>query len=286
MSKIILVAESGSDMSPELAAKYGVYIVPMHVTFGEDTLDDGSFDPQKVVDYYNKTGKAPKTSGTNVAEFEAVFDEIHEKYPDAQILYLAYSAVTTVSFSSGKTAAEGRDYVTCVDTKMVSAGQSAVVVRVAQMLQEHPEWDIARAKKEAERISAGTHFVFMPQNLDFLRAGGRCTNAAALIGNILHIVPLIDIVDGYLVAVKKYRGSFKRTIRKMIGDYVEKYRLEKDQPLYVITAPGFKDEYRNVIVERTKELGYKTIEWLKTGGVITTHGGVGAFGVAGFEDGV
>lgn len=59
-SKYILVAESGSDITRELAEKYGIVIVPMHVSFGETTLDDGSFPIQKIFDHYETTGSFQK----------------------------------------------------------------------------------------------------------------------------------------------------------------------------------------------------------------------------------
>jgi len=57
MSNIILVAETGSDITPELAAQLGIYLVPMHVSMGSETLDDGAFPPEDVCAYYDKTGK-------------------------------------------------------------------------------------------------------------------------------------------------------------------------------------------------------------------------------------
>ena len=53
---IVLLAETGSDITPEIAAKYGIYIVPMHVQMGDITKDDGSFPPEEVCEYYEKTG--------------------------------------------------------------------------------------------------------------------------------------------------------------------------------------------------------------------------------------
>ena len=52
MNPIIIVAETGSDITPELAAKYNITLVPMHVTFDSHTMDDGSFPVQKICDYY------------------------------------------------------------------------------------------------------------------------------------------------------------------------------------------------------------------------------------------
>ncbi|MBQ2776740.1 MAG: DegV family protein, partial [Peptococcaceae bacterium] len=111
MQKVILVTESGSDLMPQWREKYGVYIIPMHVSFGDETKDDGTFSVADVCGYYNRTGAVPKTSGCNPDEFMRLFDEIHAEHPEAHILYLAYSAVTTCSYQSGVIAAEGRDYV-------------------------------------------------------------------------------------------------------------------------------------------------------------------------------
>ena len=57
--KIVLMAETGSDITPELAEEYGIFLVPMHVSMGDRTLDDGAFPPEDVCAYYNATGKVP-----------------------------------------------------------------------------------------------------------------------------------------------------------------------------------------------------------------------------------
>lgn len=282
MNKIRIVAETGADISPELAEKYDITIVPMHVIFDGDSRNDGSFDPQEVIDFYNRTGRVPKTSAAMPADFSAVFDRIHSEQPDAQILYLGYSAVTTSSYANATLAAEGRDYVTLVDTKQCTAGQCAVVIHTARMIQQHPEWDVTMAAEEALRIRDITHVSFVPQNLDFLKAGGRCTNAKALIANLLHIVPLIDVVDGYLKAVDRYRGSFSRVIRKMMTEYTEKYHFSHEV-LFLGTSPGITDEWLNVMRTTAESLGFKQLVWLHVGSVITTHGGPGAYCIAGYE---
>lgn len=276
MSKIRIVAETGSDLTPELAKAYGIELVPMHVTFGSKTLDDGSFDPRKIYEYYRATGKTPTTSGSNAEDFAAVFDRIHESDPAAQSLYLAYSAVTTVSYSSALLASEGRDYVIAVDTKMVTVGQALVCVCTARAILAHPEWNIAQAKQAAEEIAARAHVAFVPRNLDFLRAG------KALLGGMLHILPLIDVLDGKLVAAKSYRGGFAKVIRRMMAEYAEKYALDREL-LFVALTPDFEPELRDVIEETARTLSFRNISFLPTGGVITSHGGIGAFGIAGLS---
>ena len=138
MSKYILVAETGSDISAATADKLGIYLAPMHVSLGEVTKDDGAFPVEEVVEYYKTTGNLPKTSGCTPDDFIELFDRIHAEHPQAHIIHLAYSAVTTCSYQSAVLAAEGRDYVTSIDTKQVSAGQAAVVLALHRRLQENP----------------------------------------------------------------------------------------------------------------------------------------------------
>ena len=119
MSYIILLAETGSDITPELAKLHNVRLVPMHVSMGDETLDDGTFPAEEIHAYYERTGKTPTTSGSTPYDFEKVLDEIFAADPNAQVLYLAYSAVTTCSYHSCELALEEKPYarnVRLVDT--------------------------------------------------------------------------------------------------------------------------------------------------------------------------
>lgn len=280
MGNIVLLAETGSDIPPEAAREYGIYIVPMHVSFGKETRDDGSFPPEEVCDYYRNTGQLPKTSGSVPEDFETIFDRIHREHPNGQILYLAYSAVTTCSYQSGMIAAEGRDYVTAIDTKHVSVGQCVVVLTMARLIREHPEWSVEEARAKAEEVSRKVHMCFVPDTLEFLRAGGRVSNAAALCGALLKIHPRIEILDGYLKATKKHRGTMKKIAPQLVRDYIAEQDLNKEE-LWLIWAPGLDEEIKREAEEAALECGVQKVTWVKTGGVITTHGGPGAFGVVG-----
>lgn len=282
MRQIILVAETGSDIAPDLAAQYNIQIVPMHVSFESETYDDGAFPVEKICDYYHSTGKLPKTSGSTPEDFNQVFDDIHQKWPEAEILYLAYSAVTTCSYQSAKIASEGRDYVTAIDTKQVSVGQAAVVVEVAKVLQENPQMTMEEAVKVVEELLPRARMCFMPDNLEFLRAGGRVSNVTFLGARILGIHPCIEILDGKLVATKKFRGKMTKVSAQLIKEYSVKYNLKKDN-LWLVYTVGFSNEVRECVEKAAQECGFENLQWIQAQGVITTHGGPAAFGLAGFS---
>lgn len=282
MPSIILVAETGSDITPELAAQYNIQMVPMHVAFDGITLDDGTFSPQKICDYYQDTGKLPRTSGSTPDDFVKVFDEIHAKWPEAQILYLAYSAVTTCSYQSAIIASEDRDYVTAIDTKQVSIGQAAVVVEVAKYLQANPAATLAQACDAAMARIETAKMCFLPDNLEFLRAGGRVSNVVCLGSRILSLHPCIEILEGKLIATKKYRGKMAKVAAQLIQDYAQSYQLDR-QCLWLVHTVGLSDEVRKSAEQAAEACGFAKVQWIQANGVITTHGGPAAFGMAGFS---
>lgn len=283
MKKIILMAETGSDITEELALQYDIQMVPMHVSFDNETYDDGAFPVVKICDYYKETSKLPKTSGSTPEDFIKAFDEVHEKYPEAQILYLAYSAVTTCSYQSAVIASEGRDYVTAIDTKQVSVGQAGVVIEMAKKLQAEPHMTMEQAVVYAKDLISRANMCFVPDDLEFLRAGGRVSNVAFLGSRILNIHPCIEILDGKLIATKKYRGNMKKVAAKLVKDYAQNYKLKKDC-LWLVFTVGLSDAVKDSVKEAAKECGFEELKWIQANGVITTHGGPAAFGLAGFSE--
>ena len=279
--RIILVAETGGDIPREVAEQYNIQLVPMHVAFGTDTRDDGTFPSEEVCDFYDRTGILCKTSGSVPEDFTKCFDHIHTRWPQAQILYLAYSSVTTCSYQSAQIAAEDRDYVTALDTKAVSAGQYSIVIETAKWLEAHPEATIQEAAQVAHDIISRANMCFVPKDMEYLRAGGRVSNVVALGGKLLGILPLIEILEGKLVATRKLRGKLEALAPKLVREYAEKWSLDRKE-LWLIWTPRFPDDLKQVVEKTAKDMGFETVTWVKSGGVITSHSGPSAFGVVGF----
>lgn len=283
MSKILLMAESGSDITPELAGQLGVFIVPMHVTFGGETREDGAFPVTQMFEHYKATREPPRTSGCTPHDFEVAFGRTLEENPGAQILYLAYSACTTCSMQSAIMTADGRKDIRIVDTKSVSAGQMAVVMRVAKALREHPEMTMDEAVAVANDAIAKVRMGFIPGDLDYLRAGGRVSNAAYLGAKILGLHPLIEIQDGKLISTKKYRGSMARVIAQMAREFPEQSGLGKGE-IHLIYGDGLAEDVRHDAGRILTEKGYQIKGWVRTGCVIAAHSGPGSFGIVGFAE--
>ena len=283
MSGTIIVAESGGDIPASIETEYGINIVPMHISIEGESFDDGNnFPVQDIFDYHKRTGKLPSTSATNPEEYRTMFQGLHKKYPDKQILHLCYSAVTTATWQNAHIASEGMDYVHHLDTKNVSGGQALIVLKVAQYLKENPLASIDELVKEAEIWIKRVKFGFFSGDLNYLRVGGRVSNAAYVGATLLSIKPLIELIDGELIGTKKYRGSMKKVSKRLISDFTKLYNLDKEN-LVLLYTEGLPEDLKEELEDIAKELGYRDILWIKAGGVISTHGGPEAFGMVGIE---
>jgi DegV family protein with EDD domain len=281
MPKYVIVVESGADVPPELVERYGITVVPMHFALGEDFINDGELTVEEVFAYFETTHKLPLTSGCSPRDFAKAFKGIHEKNPEATIVHLGYSAVTTCSYESALVAAQEYDCIKHYDTKAVSIGQAAVVLSIAEYLDENPEADFeevdAVIKDRIERV----RMAFTTDALTYLHAGGRLSNLAFMGSQILKIRPLIEILDGKLTATRKYRGSYLKVVSKILQEYLERITWDKEH-IHLAYSPGLKQEIKDFAEGYFKRFGFKRISWMKTGCVVSCHGGPGIFGVIGF----
>lgn len=99
-------------------------------------------------------------------------------------------------------------------------------------------------------------------------------------GNLLQLHPCIEIIDGRLIAGKKYRGRLSKVAPLLLREFVQKHDLRKDH-VYFINTPYMDEDVRTALTREAAAMGFETVTWIKTGCVITCHGGPGAFGIVG-----
>lgn len=282
MTKYVITTESGSDLSAEIIQRYNIKVIPMHVTMGDHTYSDGSFDVQKVFDFYEETGTLPKTSGSTPQDYTEVFEKVFEEYPDAHIIHIAYSAVTTVSFTSANIAAQDFENISLVDSKQVTIGAAAIVKATAQFIEENPNESPKNIIDFVKEIRDRTRMIFLPKTLTYLRAGGRVSNLAFHGANLLKISPSIILENGYLISGKKYRGSFDRCLKNMITGFYKSYNIDPETVL-IVGVPSVDKACKEIIYDILKGNGVEEDRWMKAGAVIASHGGLGAIGITGIE---
>ncbi|XQY92154.1 DegV family protein [Metabacillus sp. HB246100] len=282
MRRIILSTESGADLPGEWAGKYNVQVVPMHIIMeGKDYLD-GHLPVQDIYDYYERTKNIPSTTSTNVYEYQEFFANIRKNFPDSIIVHIGYTSKASSSFQHAVIAAEEFEDIFLIDALNVTGGLAAIVLYAAELLEEDPSIEPEQFVAKIEEIVPKSRLVFIPGSLEFLKAGGRVSNMASLIGTLLKIKPCIELKDGKLMSTKKYRGKMSGVTEKLWEDYLSSFNIDRKQ-IYLIYSIGLDDRIKQRMDEIAKENGFHHIRWIQAGGMISTHSGAGGFGIAGLE---
>ncbi|MYL51443.1 DegV family EDD domain-containing protein [Halobacillus litoralis] len=282
MRRIILSTESGADLPGDLAEKYEVQVVPMHIIMDGKDYMDGSLPVQDIYDYHRRTKKIPSTTSTNAHEYQEFFTAIRDKYPNCIIIHIGYTSKASSSFQHAVIAAEDFENIFLIDALNVTGGLAAVVLYAAELLEKEPGIEPERLVEKIKAIVPKSRLAFIPGDLEFLKAGGRVSNMASLIGSLLKIKPCIELKDGKLISTKKYRGKMSRATEKLFLDYLNEFNIHRQQ-LYLIYSIGLDERIKERMEEVAKENGFQNIRWIQAGGMISTHSGPGGFGVAGLE---
>lgn len=273
---IQITADSTCDLG-ESIAKRGIGIAPLCVILGGTTYRDGvDITPQDIFAYVEKTGELPKTSTPSIADYEDFFCP----YVEAGKTVIHYN-ISVKASSAHRYAVEaakafpGKVFV--VDSMGLSTGQGLVVMKAC---------DLRDAGKSAEEIVEVTKAVapkvntsFVPDRLDYLYKGGRCSRMTMYGANLLKIHPMIEMKDGQLVADKKLRGSMEKCIASYIDDLARMYP-NYDKTRCFITHSYADESVIDVARQKVKEL-FTFDEVLETvaGSVITGHCGRNTLGV-------
>lgn len=261
--------------------KYGternIAIMPLSVILGDKSYRDGvEIMPQDIFEYVEKTGVLPKTSAPAIADYEEFF--ARELEGGGALLHFNISAKSSSSYDHAAEAAKSfRGKVTVIDSKALSSGQGLLVMKAS---------DLAAEGKGAEEIAAEiqtlipkTNTSFVPDRLDYLYKGGRCSRMAMYGANLLKIHPLIEMHDGQLFADKRYRGNMKKCISNYIDDLAEQYPAY-DETRCFITHSNADREIVDYAIEKTKSLfSFREICETVAGSVITGHCGRNTLGL-------
>jgi DegV family protein with EDD domain len=282
MKRIILSTESVADLPKDLIERYPIQIIPMHVIMdGKDYLES-KLSVEEVFDYYRRTKKIPSTTATNVQEYHNLFSKIRADFPDSIIIHIGYTSKASASFQSALIAAEDFDDLFLIDTLNVTGGLAAIVMYAITLLEEEPFIDHVHLIEKIEAVIPKTRLAFIPNSLDFLRAGGRVSNIAFIGGALLKIKPCIELKEGKLVPTRKYRGNMSSVAQKLMRDYLNQYDINRKQ-LYLIYSIGLDESIKRRMEKSAKEAGFENVTWIQAGATISTHAGPGCFGIAGIE---
>lgn len=274
-----ILSDSTCDLSPELIAKYGIQIVPLHIVLGDKEYEDGaSITPDEIYQWSDANKATPKTSALGLEEATKAFKPILDA-GDEIVVFAISSHMSTTSNVMRIAASDlnASDRVFVIDSQNLSTGIGLQVLEAAEMAAVGRSG--AEIAAHIESIRPLVRASFVVDTLTYLHRGGRCSGLAALAGAALKLHPRIAVIDGKMGPGKKYRGVMKKVILEYAKD-MEGDLKNADSKRVFITHSGCEDSVIAEVKAYVESLGrFDEILVTRAGCVISSHCGPGTLGV-------
>ena len=278
---VTIMTDSASDISQEVAKKWGIVVLPLLVRFGEDEYLDGvTLSPYQFYEKLIETDEIPKTSQITPFDFGEAFRKEVEAGND--VVMFTLSSGVSGSYQSACIAAE--DYpgkVFVIDSKQFCVSEYIIVERAVELRDAGKSAAEIATIMEEEKKEA--HVIAIFDTLEYLKLGGRISSAAAFAGTMLNLKPVLTIEEGVVKILGKARGS--RNGNNMLTEWANKLGIDYDRPV-CFAYSGFDDTMLQKYIHDQKDLyeGHlQELQIAEVGATIGTYAGPGAIAVAFFE---
>ena len=202
MSKIAVITDSNAHITPQEAEQLGISVVPMPFTIGEETFYEGINLSRE--DFYAKmeSGANIATSQPSPSDVMSIWDKALKTHDE--VVYIPMSSGLSGSCQSARMLADDYDgKVQVVNNQRISVTQKRSVLDALEMAEAG--MSASQIREELERVKYESSIYIMLDTLYYLKKGGRITPAAAAVGTLLRIKPVLQIKGERLDAFSKAR---------------------------------------------------------------------------------
>ena len=276
MRDYVIITDSSCDLPEDLVRQWDLTVVPLSVEIGSARFYNTPEEAPDGHTVYSRLvkGEPVKPSAPNVEEFTASMRPILLDGKD--ILNLSFSSALSATYQNACIAAEELKEefpdatILTVDTLAASLGQGMLVdLALEQQRQGRTIWEV-RDYIESNKLHL-CHW-FTVGDLSQLRRGGRLSAGKAILGNLLHIKPVLHVDDnGRLVPMDSVKGR-KKSIEAMFEKMRETVTEPQSQRIYISHGDCLDDAQMLADMAR-EQLGVQSVTIGYVGPVIGAHSG-------------
>jgi len=265
-----IITDSTADLSPDVAAAAGIWVVPLTVRFGQESYQDG-VDLSKD-EFYAKLRVSPKLPAT-AAPPPGVFAARYAAALAAgkQVLAIHLSRELSSTYSAALlAAAEFGDDVAVADSRSTSMGLGMLALRAAEAARAGAS--LAEARRLVQELAPCLRIFLALGTLENLHKGGRIGRASVLLGALLSVKPIISVVDGYIEPVERVR-TFSRALRRLV-ELTREHEPSGHVAVGYTDVPEVAQQLRAMLLQEMPGLDVSIYQGGSTIGTYVGHGAV------------
>ena len=273
---IKILSDSTCDLSPELVRQNDIGILPLIVVKNDEEFRDCvTITPADIFAHVAAGGSLCSTAALSMGIYQEEFAKYADQYDG--ILHISLGSGFSSSYQNACLAAEEFENVRVVDSQNLSTGQGLVVLKACELAKTAASLD--ELKQQLDDFTAKVEASFLVDKLDYLVKGGRCSSAAALGANLLNLKPCIEVKNGKMSVVKKYRGNYAKCLANYVKDRLAD-REDLDTGILFVTKPVVSDECYAAVMDAVNTYGkFETVYETLAGCTVSCHCGPGTLGV-------
>ena len=288
MSGIAIMTDSNCGIMPEEGRKLGIHVIPMPVIIDGRTYFEGVDITAE--DFYKKqaAGAEITTSQPSPGDVTAMWDRLLKDYD--QVIFIPMSSglsntCQTAVMLSDDDAYRGKVYV--VNNHRISVPQLQSVYDAGALAEEGKT--AAEIKEILEKEALDASIYIAVDTLEYLKKGGRITPAAAAIGTVLRLKPVLTIQGGKLDSHAKTRGmksAFRTMLQAVKDDIYSRFSHLKEQGVLkvgIANTPMDPDALEAFRSEMKKNFPDMELVYSPLTMSIGTHIGTGGLGIGVFR---
>lgn len=273
---IKITSDSTCDLSKELLEQHNITIVPLTVIKDDKAYTDGiTITTDEIFAHVAAGGNLCSTTAVSVGEYQEWFAKFADSY-DA-VVHISISSEFSSSYQNACLAAEEFSNVIAIDSRNLSTGQGLVVLKACELVKTASS--LEEIKEKLVDFTSKVEASFLLDRLDYMVKGGRCSAVVALGANLLNLKPCIEVKNGKMAVVKKYRGNYAKCLATYVKDrLVNRDDLDR-KTLFVTRTPVSDDCLQAVKTAVDSFAEFENIYWTMAGCTISCHCGPGTLGV-------
>ena len=281
MADIKIIVDSGSDIPQDIADKYNIGVISFLSIFGtEQYVQRTEITNEQFFDKLEEYDGIPTTSHTPFGDMLDYFKQQCEEHES--VIYFALSSAASGQYQTAnlvKSEIEeenpNADFH-IVDTQKFSLYIAQTAVHAAQMAKDGKSVD--EIITECEKYIKTWRCYLLVDTLKYLEKGGRLSKAAAFVGTMLDIKPILTIEHGLVESLDKLRGK-KKLLDKLIAKIQDDSDFDTENHKFLIVQSD-EDKGQEVCEKLCDEYGEDCIEMYgEFGPLIGTHVGRGAIAI-------
>lgn len=250
MSKVVIVTDSSAYIPEELAENYPIFTIPLLLLWGEKILKDGiDIHPDHFYQQMKSSPINPTTSQPSPSEFVEIYKRLLDQGYDIFSIHLSQKLSGTLDSAVQARQQLSSERIAIFDSRMTSMALGFQVLTIAKAIAAGAS--LKDCEDLAGKVKDHTGVYFVVSDLEYLRRGGRIGGAAAFLGTVLNLKPILTLRDGRIEPVEKVR-TMSRAIDRMLDLFaIDLNRWGK--PIHLASLSSDNLELAHVLLDRAKQ---------------------------------